>query len=386
MNDAETSAPEGAPASEGQTHSDPPPPLPPQQRPRPVRRLRRASDAPLGGVATGFANYFDVSPLVFQIGFVAAVAFGGFGAFAYIACWFLIPTESDPETRPVTITSDTTRVVLGALFAVLAASSSFTLGQNTFEITLVPLLLVGAGFYLLNQRQRSDEVVAEPFVPMATPTDTTHWATIDPDDRAELPPPAPPGPPVTAVTLAVVAVAVGLLLALNQFGATIPAAAFFGTALAIIGGGLVYGAFRGRPRGLVPLGILLAMGLAVAPGFDTFDGGTGPREYSPVDESAVRDLYELGAGPLELDLRRVEFTEDHTIEVNVGAGYAEIWLPIDVNVNVEASTRAGYIELFGRENAGLLADATASRSAPPGAPTITLDAEVTFGYVEVRRG
>lgn len=373
----------------------------PAQPPPPVRWLRRDTQSPLAGVATGLSTYFGINPILLQVAFVVTTAFSGFGLLAYIAGWLLIPSPSDPETRPVTITSNTARAVFGVLFAIGAASSTLTLGPNTFEITLLPLVLIAGGFYLLNQRQQApttdtgDPTAATSFAapsPSSTPpppSSRAHWADVDATPAEAMPVPAePPGPPVTSVTLAAVAVVIGLMVTLSQFGADIPAAATFGAAMAVLGGGLIYGAFYGRPRGLVPIGLLLAIGLALAPAFDAFaDGGTGLREYSPVAQSDVLDAYDLGAGPLELDLRRVNFTEDRTITVNVGAGYAEIWLPNDVNLVVDAEAAAGYVEIFGREYAGVFANGNDSRRATEaGRPTITIDAEVTFGYVEVRRG
>ncbi len=382
MDDPHDDAPDGTTMTE-------PPPVPP-----PARRLRRAADSPLGGVATGIAQYFDVSPILIQVAFVASTAIGGFGPLAYIACWFLIPTPSDPETRPVTITSDTTRAIFGVLFAVAAASSSLTFGPGTFEITVIPLLLIAAGFYLLNQRDESTfaqpapSSIHEPMPGATNPGASKHWAAVDPTFPSSPLEPEPPLPPVTSVTLAIAAVAVGLLLTIDQFMTDIPAVAVFGTALAVVGGGLVYGAFRGRARGLVPIGLLLAVGLAISPAVDALgEGGTGNRDYVPLAEADVRTSYDLGAGPLELDLRQVSFTEDHTIEVNVGAGYAEIWLPEDVNVAVHSDVSAGYSDLFGREVAGVFTDASSNQSSGDGdRPTITLDVEVTFGYVEVHHG
>ncbi len=364
---------------------DPPSDPRPHQPPPPVRWLRRDTDSPIAGVATGIATYFGVTPILVQIAFIVTTAFSGFGVLAYIAGWLLIPRPSDPETRPVTITSNTGRAIIGVLFAVGAASSTLTFGPNTFEITLLPLALVGAGFYLLNQRDRGPG--AELVTP--SPQAPSHWADVE---TAPTPvgsvPHAPPGPPVTSVTLAAVAVVIGLLVTIGQFGVTIPAAATFGAALTVLGAGLIYGAFYGRPRGLVPVGLLLVMGLAIAPAVDAFsEGGTGTREYSPITQSAVLDAYDLGAGPLDLDLRQVDFTEDQTITVSVGAGYAEIWLPEDVNVIVDAETSAGYVELFGREYTGVFASGQDARSANElDRPTINLVVDVTFGYVEVRRG
>lgn len=399
--------------------SDPLPPNDPRppQPPPPLRWLRRDTQSPLGGVATGIATYFGINPILVQVGFVVTTAFSGFGLLAYIAGWLLIPRPTDAETRPVTITSNTARAVVGVLFAIGAASSTLTFGPNTFEVTLLPLILIAGGFYLLNQRDREHTHAGlTPPSPRTQPTApdpaaqhltsqystsqhsvnqqsgnqhsvNQHWADVD--ARPAMPIPyEPPGPPVTSVTLAAAAVVIGLLVTINQFGASIPAAAVIGAALAVLGAGLIYGAFNGRPRGLVPIALLLLMGLAVAPALDAFgEGGTGTREYAPVTQAAVRDAYDLGAGPLELDLRRVNFTEDQTINVNVGAGYAEIWLPSDVNVDVDAKASAGYVEVFGREYAGVFSSASDSRTVDQeGRPTITLNVDITFGYVEVRRG
>ena len=363
---------------------DPPNDPRPPQPPPPVRWLRRDNQSPIAGVATGIATYFGVAPILVQIAFIVTTAFSGFGVLAYIAGWLLIPRPSDPETRPVTITSDTVRAIIGVLFAVAAASSTLTFGPNTFEITLLPLILIGAGFYLLNQRDRDRVTVGAP-----SPQRTSHWANVETEPvHVEPTPTEPPGPPVTSVTLAAVAVVIGLMVTIGQFGVTVPAIATFGAALTVLGAGLIYGAFFGRPRGLVPIGLLLAIGLAVAPAVDAFsEGGTGTREYSPVTQAAVQDTYDLGAGPLELDLRRVDFADDQSITVNVGAGYAEIWVPDDVNVVVDAEASAGYVEVFGREYAGLFATGQDSRSVEEmDRPTITLVVDVTFGYAEVRRG
>ena len=362
------------------------PPIEEPQPPPPARWLRRDNNSPIGGVATGIANYFGITPILVQIAFVVSVAFSGFGALAYIACWALIPKPSDPETRPVTITSDTGRAIFGILFAVGAASTTLTLGPNTFEITLLPLVLIAAGFYLLNQRDPSVEPRTAPSTVNAGAA-PAHWADVN---TAPAPPAPvePPGPPVTSVTLAVAAVVIGLLVTINQLGASIPAVAVFGAALATLGGGLIYGAFFGRPRGLVPLALLLTMGLTVSPAVDAFsEGGTGSREYSPIAQADVQNTYDLGAGPLELDLRQVDFTEDQSIAVNVGAGYAEIWLPNNVNVTVDAEASAGYVEVFGREYAGVFSSGSDSRTAEEaGRPTVTLVVDVTFGYAEIRRG
>lgn len=368
---------ESDPAQNPDPPSDPRPPRPPS----PPRWLRRSAESPIAGVATGIATYFGIAPILVQIAFIATTALNGFGALAYIAGWLLMPRSTDPEPRAVTITSNTVQAVFGVLIAVAAVSLALTFGPNSFEITLLPLILIGAGFYLLNQR---DRVQAPPAPPGPA---VNYWADVEAAPQRVVPG-QPAGPPVTSVTLAAVAVAIGLMVTIGQFGATVPTQAIFGVAMAVLGAGLMYGAFFGRPKGLVPIGILLLLGLVASPAVDAVAvDGAGTREFSPVSQADVLEVYDLGAGPFELDLRRVTFTEDQTITVKVGAGYAEIWLPRDVSVVVDAEASAGYVEVFGREYAGLFASGGDSRTADElDRPTVNLIVDVTFGYVEVRRG
>ena len=57
------------------------------------RLYRSTSEAMVGGVASGLANYFKVDPTFIRLGFVAATFFTG-GAFllVYAAMWLLVPT------------------------------------------------------------------------------------------------------------------------------------------------------------------------------------------------------------------------------------------------------------------------------------------------------
>jgi phage shock protein PspC (stress-responsive transcriptional regulator) len=58
------------------------------------RSLRRPDDTRmLGGVAGGFAKFFDVDVLYVRIGLVALAVLGGGGVVLYVAAWALIPEE-----------------------------------------------------------------------------------------------------------------------------------------------------------------------------------------------------------------------------------------------------------------------------------------------------
>lgn len=377
------------------------------------RILRRGPGGPIGGVATGLARYFNLPTLAFQVAFVALTFASGFGALLYVAGWLLIPTYDDPEPRPVAMTDQTARIVFGVLFAIGAASALF--GSITLGVDgelVIPLLLVGGGFYLLNQRPETsvahevpataDQPTSSALVPAATtfgPPDP-HWAgtRAEGDVRVASPvePPAPrtpraPGPPITSVTLAIAALVVGALLTIDQLtSAVIDTEVVIGSALLVVGGGLVASAFRGRALPLIPVGLVLAMALSVAPALDALAvGGVGPIEERPTQLTAIADTYDLGAGPVDLDFRDVDFTTDKSIDVNVGAGYISIVVPDDVNLELVASSRAGYVSLLGQRQEGVGPDLSrffAAEGDSNNAATLEMNLEVTFGYVEVRRG
>ena len=68
----------------------PPPPVGP---PVPKRLRRRTDNKILGGVCSGIADYFGIDPVVVRIVAVLLALPGGFGVFAYLIAWALLPAE-----------------------------------------------------------------------------------------------------------------------------------------------------------------------------------------------------------------------------------------------------------------------------------------------------
>lgn len=202
---------------------------------------------------------------------------------------------------------------------------------------------------------------------------------------------AEPGPDgagraVTALSLALAAVAAGVFLVLaNVAGLTVSAALVLGTFLAILGLGIVAGSFVGRTPILWLLALPTLALLAVSPLVDAAAaGGVGSRTIRVTSNAELESSYAIGMGELILDLSDLEMTEDRTIDVDVGAGYAEIRVPADLDVRVEATSRAGYVEVFDAidEGVGNSVDQRQESTVADG-PVLTLDVGVTFGYVEV---
>jgi phage shock protein PspC (stress-responsive transcriptional regulator) len=69
-----------------------------EEQPPAARRLTRSSsDRVLGGVSGGLGAYFGVDPLIFRIGFVLSIFFGGLGILAYLLLAVFVPRDDDPE-------------------------------------------------------------------------------------------------------------------------------------------------------------------------------------------------------------------------------------------------------------------------------------------------
>lgn len=62
-----------------------------------MKQLTRSStDRKVGGVAAGLAEYFDVDPILFRVGFVAGtLATGGAGVIAYFGLLAFVPSDDD---------------------------------------------------------------------------------------------------------------------------------------------------------------------------------------------------------------------------------------------------------------------------------------------------
>src|SRR5207237_2349049 len=65
--------------------------------PRPRRLMRSSRDRVVAGVAGGLGRYFGVDPLLFRIGFVLSLFFGGLGAFAYVLLALFVATDGVPD-------------------------------------------------------------------------------------------------------------------------------------------------------------------------------------------------------------------------------------------------------------------------------------------------
>lgn len=396
-------------STDTQTQPDPPPPggYPP------ISALRRSrTDRHVAGVAGGLGRYAGIDPLIFRILFVVLTFFGGSGILLYALSWLLVPAEGENKSEGQRLfdgSSRSSRSTVLALVVVLVlglAAVGIMLDTGPGIGGLGALLVVGLIVVLLLNRGQPPAVAAQTpasptYGPVPPPepgaygqTSGTAYATTAPVQPP--PPPLPPEPPrersvLGRATVYVALVVVGLMAGWNTVsGDDFRVVAIFAAALAVVAGGLLVGAFAGRARGLIVLGVLLSLGTALAAVTDEgIEGGTGHREWRPTSEAAAERPFRHGVGEAELDLTRLPAGSQVDVDVRLGVGELRVVVPADAGVDVEGGVGAGVIRLFDEEPVdGTGLDETA-RSPAAGVstdgPQITIDAEVGLGELEVRR-
>ncbi len=331
-----------------------------------LRRLRRSrSDRMIAGVAGGLARQLRVDPVLVRVILVALVFVSGAGLLIYAIAWLLVPDESDDRSvidralggHPSP--GRTRSLLLGAGLIFLAVTVIASAAQADFGgVILFGLLAFGAVF-LLRRADEPQEPYRPPYVPpahtatmpqqgpeSAAPTTDPEaapqagpttpaaaapsgpfaaepqpaWAAAPPQ-WAPPParPPKPPKPPkehspLTAMVLSALLVVLGAMAAFDAGFASIPAAAYFAAALAVVGGGLIAATWFGRARGLIALGTLLAVALplATAAGEVTrgADGEWGDFTFTPQSIAQLRALDKVGGGETVYDLTDVPFPQE----------------------------------------------------------------------------
>ncbi len=403
----------------------------------------------VAGVLGGVAQRLRVDPLLLRIATVVLALFGGVGIVLYALGWLLIPAEGsdgsiadkalrrgDREPR------DSSAIALAAgLVIVILIAAGGTFGSGFGSVLLV-LAIVGVVLLL----RRDGDEVHEPAPPTAygdgpeyadpgpyggTPaeafkagTDEEHAAS-GPVPRAEdgvgHPPYEPPpgtgwpegpdwGPPADAVyvppgepapqprpksylgalTLSAVVVALGVLAAIDAAWATVPASAYLATALAVVGLGLLAGAWFGRSRGLIVLGVVLALSLAPAAFAERYSWETGSYRFAPTSiEQLPSGPQSHGVGSAVYDLSQLELEDTDSIhlEIDSGVGELRVIVPEEADVTVNAETDLGGIELFKSWSGGPGDSREVTDLGPdgPGGGQITLDLQSSVGKIEVNR-
>ncbi|WP_328305030.1 PspC domain-containing protein [Actinomycetospora sp. NBC_00405] len=376
-----------------------------------TRPARLKEDRKIAGVAAAIARRYAVDPTLVRVGFVVSL-FYGVGLLVYLAGILVLPRVDETGRRRET---PVWAIVIGTLlgFAAVASAFSGNLGTVIGIVVAVGLL------YALHRsrghlRDPQRPVAVDGVTPTVEPGEAPKPPSWDPLGAApfawDLPEPAAaPEPPkprskVVPVTLGAAIVAAGIVALLGLLGLVpLGATAVLGTALAVIGAGLVVGAFLHRGRGLIIAAVPLALVLVAAAngagngpwndGDVRFDGNGAPGTAQTLGDASwapmigmVAPAYETAFGDAELDLRGLAATPPGSppvqTEVSSGAGDVTVLVPVNADVTATCESGGGTAECLGR------VDGAVTDLGPdgPGGPRIQLQAVSGGGDVEVRRG
>jgi hypothetical protein len=195
------------------------------------------------------------------------------------------------------------------------------------------------------------------------------------------------------LTISATLLALGVLAAVDVSGVNLPDGAYPALALTIIGLGLLVGAWLGRARGLVWIGLVLAVVTLVssvaAPWHDNHGRNGVDLDLRLTSVSQLPTDAEYSAGQVRYDLTAVPFEgQAARMGAHIGFGELVVTVPRDVDVTVHASTGVGAVDLLGADTSGGFGtDRTKTDLGPDGTGggTLNLDLEAGFGHVEVRR-
>ena len=358
--------------------TEPAAPPPPTRR----RRLERArSGRMLAGVCEGLGRYFHVDPVIFRIGFVVAVFAGGAGAIAYLVAILVMPEEG-ARRAPIHLGRHTPTWVPWLLIGigVLALADGFDHDGFPFFWWLLAL---GVAAWFLWSREPSPDATPSPAPEVGDRPPDGLPITQNGDEE-----PARSRSILGRLTLSVLLVGAGVGLAIAGASDDVTGMdveAFLGGALVVVGAALVVGAWWGRARALIALGVLLTVGAASASVVDVpLRGGIGERRWAPVAASDVREVYRLGIGEAELDLTRTDADRIAT-DVSLGVGHLVVMVPRDATVVVDAHTGLGELVVLGRESHGTDLDESVRSPGSELGPTVDLDVRLGVGQLEVIR-
>jgi hypothetical protein len=135
-----------------------------------------------------------------------------------------------------------------------------------------------------------------------------------------------------------------------------------GVVLAVLGAGLVVGAFLRAGRGLIPFALLLSAltWAVVAVPVGRWQGdGVGELRAAPTTVAALQPSYERGAGEIDLDLRGLDLSvppggnaSPVRTRVEIGVGDVRVQVPSTADVTFTGRAGIGDVRFGDRSESG----------------------------------
>ena len=328
--------------------------------------------------------------MVLRVVFGVSLLLGGFGLFAYLAMWLLVPDESAPPTARVSQSWGLR--ILGAGTAFIAAMIglgllfSDSIGGGG---VLLGALLAGVVVWIVMSQRGGGSPAATPAAP-AEPVGYAYGGDGGYTATTALPaPPVPPAPPRERSYLGLIglfaAVAASGVAILLGGGATVVMAA----ALLALGVTMLVGGFYGRAKWLLVFAIPLLMLLAVVSQVERADLSAGQRVWEP---TTAGETYSLTLGTVDVDFAQWQGAPVAGDEVTIDMGVGEVRVAAPRNWDVElvttldrADVRVDGDRARGRTVAGeQVVTIPASSGTADG--TLRLNVDMQAGEVIVRTG
>ncbi|MFD4181294.1 PspC domain-containing protein [Rhodococcus sp. NPDC058514] len=208
-------------------------------------------------------------------------------------------------------------------------------------------------------------------------------------DLPEPTPPAPPTPPkqpksrltTTVLGLAIIAAAGTWALSSATGADWLSPARIGAVALAVIGIGLLIGAFLRRGYGLLvitgPLMGFVLLASLIGP-VDLDSAKVGEHQWKPLTEVDVQSEYSTTAGDFALDLSPITLTKDKTVDINNSLGSFTVTVPPNMDVKNTCSVTFG--------EAKCLPEGIDGGADGIGGPVLTLNMTGGAGELVVNRG
>lgn len=174
-------------------------------------------------------------------------------------------------------------------------------------------------------------------------------------------------------------------VALADLRYDVPFAAYPAAGLLVVGLVLIAGTWLGRPRGMIALGVVLAMLSAGAFGAPTPHGSSN-QEYAVTvtTPDALPERITRDVGSVDVDLSQLQLTENRKLRVAVDAGQIHVRVPENMPVRVTYQVDAGSATVL---DAGRFSgfDGKDTVVVPGTGPVLELDLSVEMGEIEVTR-
>lgn len=366
--------------------------------------VRPVAGRAIGGVAAGLAAYLNVSVGLIRVAFLIAVVFGGLGFALYAIGWLLIRDETESESIAQRLLAGVGSGPSWIGVALLTLGAVVFLANFTFfsDSLVWALVLIVAGYLLYRgdvgsgrDKEPADDAAVPSTTPSSPPATAAGVATAPPPPptasrpvpSAPAPPPPPPAPPsiLGRLTLGVAMLALGVLAVLDNVTDLVDPRPrhYLALATVVLGIGLLTGAFVGRARWMILLGIFVVPPLLASPAAEVEWEGRLERIVTPATLAELDPSYEAGAGRFVFNLTETIWSgEDVNLAVDLAAGEIVVIVPDDVAITGSGTVSIGQIEDPSGQRGGIgQINRTFDVSGDQG--SLDLDLEVGVGSIRI---